>query len=157
MRFGHLAGVTRGVEPVRFETCLPYAGESELESGVIVSGLNRFRLARSIGHLFLHFLPDKSPAPQTVYHLGRSPEESEANHFAATLTMPRQAFTHHWHHTTGGDLGKQSELFRTSVSKTQARAYQLGLIPYPPPQQGMQQAETPQPDPGTHQQGTRAN
>ena len=124
--------VTQQWENVRFETYLPYAGESELESGVIVSGLNRFRLARSIGHLFLHFLPDKSPAPQTVYRLGRSPEESEANHFAASLTMPRQAFTHHWHHTTGGDLGKQSELFRTSVGKTQARAYQLGLIPYPP-------------------------
>lgn len=123
---------TQQWENVRFETYLPYAGESELESGVIVSGLNRFRLARSIGHLFLHFLPDKSPAPQTVYRLGRSPEESEANHFAAALTMPRQAFTHHWHHITGGDLGKQSELFRTSVGKTQARAYQLGLIPYPP-------------------------
>ena len=120
---------TQQWEDIKFETYLPYAGESELESGVIVSGLNRFRLARSIGHLFLHFLPDKSPAPQTVYRLGRSSEESEANHFAAALTMPRQAFTHHWHHTTGGDLGKQSELFRTSISKTQARAYQLGLIP----------------------------
>lgn len=124
--------VTQQWENVRFETYLPYAGESELESGVIVSGLNRFRLARSIGHLFLHFLPDKRQEPQTVYLPGRSIEQREANHFAAGLTMPRQAFTHHWHHTTGGDLGKQSELFRTSVGKTQARAYQLGLIPYPP-------------------------
>lgn len=147
---------TQQWEDIKFETYLPYCSEGELESGVVINRNNRFRLAHSIGHLFLHFLPDKSPAPQTVYRLGRSPEESEANHFAATLTMPRQAFTHHWHHTTGGDLGKQSELFRTSVGKTQARAYQLGLIPYPP-QQGMQQAETPPPDPGTHQQGTRAN
>ena len=120
---------TQQWENIRFETYLPYAGESELDSGVIVSGLNRFRLARSIGHLYLHFLPNKSPAPQTVYRLGRSPEQTEANHFAAALTMPRQAFTHHWHNTTNGDLGKQSELFRTSVSKTQARAIQLGLTP----------------------------
>ena len=119
---------TQQWEDIRFETYLPYAGESELESGVIVSGLNRFRLARSIGHLFLHFLPDKSPAPQTVYRLGRSPEESEANHFAASLTMPRQAFTHHWHNTTGGDLLKQSELFGTVVRYVQPRAIQLGLI-----------------------------
>lgn len=146
--------VTQQWENVRFETYLPYAGESELESGVIVSGLNRFRLARSIGHLFLHFLPDKSPAPQTVYRLGRSPEESEANHFAATLTMPRQAFTHHWHHTTGGDLGKQSELFRTSVGKTQARAYQLGLIPYPPNKACNKQRPLHQtPHPPTRNQG----
>lgn len=138
--------VTQQWENVRFETYIPYMGEEELESEVGISGLSRAYLAHSIGHLFLHFLPDKSQEPQTVYLPGRSIEQREANHFAAALTMPRQAFTHHWHHTTGGDLGKQSELFRTSVGKTQARAYQLGLIPYPP-QQGMQQAETPPPDP----------
>lgn len=70
-----------------------------------------------------------SPAPQTVYYLGCSPEQTEANLFAAALTMPRQAFTHHWHNTTGGDLGKQSELFRTSIIKTRGRAHQLRLIP----------------------------
>lgn len=120
---------TQQWENIRFETYLPYAGESELESGVIVSGINRFRLAHSIGHLYLHFLPDKSSAPQTEYWLGRSPEQTEANLFAAALIMPRQAFTYHWHNTAGGDLGKQSELFRTSIIKTRARAYQLGLTP----------------------------
>lgn len=121
--------VTQQWENVRFETYLPYAGESELESGVIVSGLNRFRLARSIGHLYLHFLPNKNPAPQTTYRTGRSAQQSEAHHFAAALIMPRQAFTHHWHHTTGGDLGKQSELFGTNIFYAHRRAIQLGLIP----------------------------
>lgn len=130
-------------ENVRFETYIPYMSEEELESEVGISGLNRAYLAHSIGHLFLHFLPDKSQEPQTVYLPGRSIEQREANHFAAALIMPRQAFTHHWHHTTGGDLGKQSELFRTSVGKTQP----AWTHPLTPPQQGMQQAETPPPDP----------
>lgn len=121
--------VTQQWENVRFETYIPYMGEEELESEVGISGLNRAYLAHSIGHLFLHFLPDKSQEPQTVYLPGRSIEQREANHFAAALTMPRHAFTHHWHHTTGGALDKQSKLFGTSISRTQARAYQLGLIP----------------------------
>ena len=62
-----------------------------------------------------------------MYRLGRSAQQSEAHHFVAALIMPRNPFTYHWNHTTGGDLLKQSELFGTSISKTQARAYQLGL------------------------------
>lgn len=120
---------TQQWEDIRFETYLPYCSEGEMKSGVVINRNNRFRLAHSIGHLFLHFLPDKSQEPQTVYLPGRSIEQREANHFAAALTMPRHAFTHHWHHTTGGALDKQSKLFGTSISRTQARAYQLGLIP----------------------------
>lgn len=120
---------TQQWENVRFETYIPYMGEEELESEVGISGLNRAYLAHSIGHLFLHFLPDKSQEPQTVYLPGRSIEQREANHFAAALIMPQDAFTYHWHNTTGGALDKQSKLFGTSISRTQARAYQLGLIP----------------------------
>lgn len=120
---------TQQWEDIRFETYLPYCSEGELESGVVINRNNRFRLAHSIGHLYLHFLPDKNPAPQTVYRTGLSPEQIEAHHFAAALIMPRQAFTYHWHHTTGGALDKQPKLFGTSISRTQARAYQLGLIP----------------------------
>lgn len=120
---------TQQWENIRFETHLPYCSEGELESGVVINRNNRFRLAHSIGHLYLHFLPDKNPAPQTVYRTGRSPEQSEAHHFAAALIMPRQAFTHHWNHTTSGDLLKQSELFGTSIFYAHRRAIQLGLIP----------------------------
>lgn len=120
---------TQQWENVRFETYLPYCSEGELESGVVINRNNRFRLAHSIGHLYLHFLPDKSPAPQTVYRTVRSAQQSEAHHFAAALIMPRQAFAHHWHNTTGGDLLKQSELFGTNIFYAHRRAIQLGLIP----------------------------
>lgn len=119
---------TQQWENVRFETYLPYCGDRELKSGVVINRNNRFRLAHSIGHLYLHFLPNKNPAPQTVYRTGRSPEQSEAHHFAAALIMPQQAFTHHWHNTTGGDLLKQSELFGTAIRYAYPRAIQLGLI-----------------------------
>ena len=82
----------------------------------------------SIGHLYLHFLSCKSQEPQTVYRLGRSAQQSEAHHFVAALIMPRQAFTHHWNHTTGGTLLKQSELFGTNIFYAHRRAIQLGLI-----------------------------
>lgn len=120
---------TQQWENVRFETYLPYCGDRELKSGVVINRNNRFRLAHSIGHLYLHFLPNKNPAPQTTYRIGRSAQQSEAHHFAAALIMPRQAFTHHWHNTTGGDLLKQSQLFDTVVRYVQPRAIQLGLIP----------------------------
>lgn len=120
---------TQQWEDIRFETYLPYCSDRELESGVVINRNNRFRLAHSIGHLYLHFLPDKNPAPQTTYRIGRSAQQSEAHHFAAALIMPRQAFTHHWHNTTGGDLLKQSQLFDTVVRYVQPRAIQLGLIP----------------------------
>ena len=120
---------TQQWENVRFKTHLPYCSEGELESGVVINRSNRFRVAHSIGHLYLHFLPDKNPAPQTVYRTGRSAQQSEAHHFAAALIMPRQAFTYHWHNTTGGDLLKQSQLFDTVVRYVRPRAIQLGLIP----------------------------
>lgn len=120
---------TQQWENISFETYLPYCSDREMKSGVVINRNNRFRLAHSIGHLYLHFLPDKNPAPQTVYRTGLSPEQSEAHHFAAALIMPRQAFTHHWHNTTGGDLLKQSQLFDTVVRYVQPRAIQLGLIP----------------------------
>lgn len=120
---------TQQWENIKFETYLPYPSEEGLDSGVVTSGNNRFRLAHSIGHLYLHFLPNKNPAPQMEYWVGRSPEQSEAHHFAAALIMPRDAFIHHWHHTTGGDPLKQSELFGTSIFYAHRRAIQLGLIP----------------------------
>lgn len=120
--------VTHQWEDIRFETYLPYCSEGELESGVVINRNNRFRVAHSIGHLYLHFLPDKSPAPQTMYRAGRSAQQSEAHHFAAALIMPRQAFAHHWHHTTAGALDKQSELFGTNIFYAYRRAIQLGLI-----------------------------
>lgn len=106
---------TQQWENIRFETYLPYCSEGEMKSGVVINRNNRFRLAHSIGHLYLHFLPDKNHAPQTMYHAGRSAQQSEAHHFAAALIMPRQAFTHHWHNTTNGDLLKQAQLFDTTV------------------------------------------
>lgn len=125
---------TQQWENVRFETYLPYCSDRELKSGVVINRNNRFRLAHSIGHLYLHFLPDKSPAPQTMYHVGRSAQQSEAHHFAAALIMPRQAFTYHWHNTTGGDLLKQSELFGTAIRYAYPRAQSnLDSSPNPPP------------------------
>jgi len=88
----------------------------------------RFFIAKSIGHYFLHY---RYPGIETYMKFyGRASDseiDTQANHFAATLIMPAKQFTQQYEKLEG-DRMQLSELFDISPLAVKVRAELLGLL-----------------------------
>lgn len=91
-----------------------------------------FTIAHELGHYFLHHqLPkylDPTAAPQTSFNRGGIGNlEAEANLFAASLLMPREAFIQA-HEQSQGDIDQLAYRFGVSPAAARVRASSLGLL-----------------------------
>jgi hypothetical protein len=119
---------TRQWENISFNSYIAHLTLNEQNTGSIGNVFTKFRLAHNLGHLYLHILSNKTGTPPNSYNkTPGSPQESEANRFAAALLIPKTHFIHHWKNTANGDIIEMMRLFKTGTIYTEIRANQLGL------------------------------
>ncbi|WP_445163703.1 ImmA/IrrE family metallo-endopeptidase [Mycobacterium sp. Dal123C01] len=86
---------------------------------------DRFTIAHEIGHYLLHHLNGDTNR-RLFTRAGSNVAETQANHFAAELIMPRDYFVKA-HGDLGGDLWGLARRFDVSPAAAQVRCSVLGL------------------------------
>lgn len=99
-------------------------------------GRNRFSLAHELGHLFLHMGFAVNPElwrdarfhnDYIIARFGYSPEEYQANNFAAEFLMPKEEFRQYYAEVDG-NLERIADNFRVTQDAARTRAKWLGLL-----------------------------
>lgn len=89
----------------------------------------RFTIAHELGHFYLHEHKEREVYFRSSYKEAYSPqeavEEEEANWFAASLLMPKEAFLSHWEWL--GSAEALARVFNVSIASATFRLKNLGV------------------------------